>query len=160
MIESRASALKKIKTALSNDSKWSRLLATADDLVRLHLAIFVEPYLTFIAEGKKTIETRFSKKRIPPFETIDTGDIILLKRVGGGIAGICLVEKVWFYNLTPGSVCEIKERFGPAICPADSSFWEVRRDAAYCSLIWVNSYRSLDDLPFQKTDRRGWAVLR
>lgn len=160
MIESRASALRKLKNALSDDREWCGILGSVDALVRLHLAVFAEPYLTFIADGKKTIETRFSKKRIPPFDSIEKGDLVMLKRVGGGIAGVCLVDKVWFYNLTPGSVKEIKERFGKGICPADSSFWDERRDAAYCSLIWVKSYRTLDDVPVQKSDRRGWVVLK
>jgi hypothetical protein len=160
MIESRVSALKKLKEALSNDHKWVGILTSIDALNQVHLAVFVEPYLSYIANGSKTIETRFSKNRIAPFETIEKGDIVLLKRSGGGIAGVCLVEKVWFYNLTPGSLKEIKNRFGKGICPADSAFWDDRRDAAYCSLIWVTAYKPLDDLPFQKSDRRGWVVLK
>jgi hypothetical protein len=160
MIESRASALKKLKTALSRDQKWCGILASVDALVQVHLAVFVEPYLTFIANGQKTIETRFSKKCIAPFESVEKGDIVLLKRPGGGVAGVCLVEKVWFYNLTAGSVNEIRERFGKGICPANAAFWDERRDAAYCSLIWVTAFRSLEDLPFQKSDRRGWAILK
>lgn len=160
MIESRASALNKLKAALSNDHKWGDILASADALIQIHLAVFVEPYLGFIANGSKTIETRFSKNRIAPFQSIEKGDIVLLKRVGGGLAGVCLVEKVWFYNLEPGSLSEIKKRFGKGICPADSAFWDERRDAAYCSLIWVTAYKPLNDLPFQKSDRRGWVILK
>ena len=31
---------------------------------QLHLGIFSEPYLTFILNGEKTIESRFSKNKI------------------------------------------------------------------------------------------------
>lgn len=33
----------------------------------LHLGIFTEPRLTYMLEGKKTIESRFSKNKILPF---------------------------------------------------------------------------------------------
>ena len=34
---------------------------------QLHLGIFTEPYLTYMLDGKKTIESRFSKNKIAPY---------------------------------------------------------------------------------------------
>jgi hypothetical protein len=44
----------------------------------------VEPYLGYILEGKKTIESRFSKPLIPPYRRVALGDVVLLK--AGAIA--------------------------------------------------------------------------
>ena len=75
-------------------------------------------------EGKKTIETRFAKRPCAPYERISAGDIIVLKRASGGIVGICMAERVWFYRLDVESLSLIKETFGSAICPAEESFWD------------------------------------
>ena len=64
----------------------------------IHLAILIEPYLSFILNGKKTIESRFSINRIAPFDKIQTGDIVLLKRAGGPLVGISQVINAWFYQ--------------------------------------------------------------
>ncbi|MCI9434957.1 MAG: hypothetical protein HFI86_06785 [Bacilli bacterium] len=37
---------------------------------KIHLGIFSEPYLTYMLEGKKTIESRFSKNKIVPYNKI------------------------------------------------------------------------------------------
>jgi hypothetical protein len=160
MIEGRDSALNKLKAALADDRQWTDILDSVDELIKIHLAVFVEPYFTFISEGKKSIETRFSKNRIAPFECIEKGDIILLKRSGAGIAGVCVVDQVWFYHLLPGSLDKIKEQFGRGICPSNSDFWDERQSASYCSLIWITSFRSFEDIPFKKSDRRGWVILK
>ncbi len=160
MIESRKSALSKVRSALPENSKWKAILASSDALVQVHLAVFVEPYLSLISDGKKTIESRFSKNCIAPFNAVNVGDIILLKRSGGGIAGICLVEKAWFYRLVPGTLKEIRSLFAGGICPAGTSFWDDRKDSSYCSLIWVCNFTKLPDIPFSKADRRGWVILK
>ena len=48
----------------------------------LHLAVFLEPYLRYILEGKKTVESRFSGRRIAPYGNVQCDDVILLKRSG------------------------------------------------------------------------------
>src|SRR5438105_96656 len=63
----------------------------------IHLAVFIEPFLQYILDGKKTIETRFSSVRCAPYERVRSGDIILLKRTGGPVVGICQIRNAWFY---------------------------------------------------------------
>lgn len=45
----------------------------------IHLGIFSEPYLTYMLEGKKTIESRFSKNKIIPYNQITKDDIVIVK---------------------------------------------------------------------------------
>lgn len=43
----------------------------------IHLGIFSEPYLSYMLDGKKTIESRFSKKKIMPYNRITKEDIVM-----------------------------------------------------------------------------------
>jgi ASC-1-like (ASCH) protein len=123
------------------------------------MAIFREPYLSFIMEGKKKVETRFAKRACPPFGRVADGDVVLLKKAGGAIIGICEVEKVWFYHLDPKSFASIKERFGELICPENASFWIERKTKAVATLMLVKNVFPVKGLTIEKRDRRGWVVF-
>ena len=99
MTNERQNLITSLRTRLGNHPTWGALLSDSQISGRsLHLAILREPYLRFILEGKKTIETRFAKRACAPYKRVSDGDVILLKRVGGNIIGACVVEKVWFYQ--------------------------------------------------------------
>ena len=159
MIGERDRVLKFLKKELASNAFWKKTLEKVDVLTRVHLGIFREPYLGFISTGAKTIESRFSKNRIAPFELADKGDILLLKGKGRGVTGVCIVDRAWFYGLLPGSIEEIRDGFGHGICPAEPDFWEDRRDCAYCSLIWISHYVPVKEFSIPKKDRRGWVIL-
>jgi hypothetical protein len=125
----------------------------------VHLAVLVEPYLTFILEGKKTIESRFSVNRHAPFEQVQRGDIIVLKRSSGPVEGICRVADAWFYQLDPKTWPEI-ERYASALCMDDSSFWKQKRGASYASLMRIEDIIRVPSFDIDKLDPRGWVVLR
>jgi hypothetical protein len=125
----------------------------------VHLAVLVEPYLQFVLDRTKTIESRFSRRRCPPFGRVSEGDVILLKRAGGPVIGLCTVSDVWSYQVEPGTLTEIRDRFGSAIQPQDG-FWDDRREAAFATLMRVEGARTLPDIRVPKRDRRGWVVLR
>ena len=81
-----------------------------------HLAIFKGEGGNLILTGKKTIESRFSRRKDPPFGQISTGDLVYIKQSGKDIIGQFRVKKVIFYDgLTPDDVSEIEERFGKKI---------------------------------------------
>jgi hypothetical protein len=155
----RQRLLLEVRGQMTDHEFWKKKLDKIDAFAGVHLAIFSEPYLTFIANGTKTIESRFSKNRIAPFDQVDRGDVILVKGSGKGISGICWVEQTWFYKITPGTLTEIKDLYGEGICPAEESFWSDRSDRSYCSLIWISHYASLRSIPVKKRDRRGWVKL-
>jgi len=128
--------------------------------IGIHLAIFVEPYLEFVLEGKKTVESRFSVNRVAPYGRVGENDVIFLKRAGGPIVGVCEVTNTWFYKLGPDSFGEIEARFGRAICPVDEDFWADRRHAEYATLMKLGRVHRTEPLAFPKKDRRGWVVLK
>src|SRR5690348_3798482 len=114
MKSKKESIVSRLRKCLVGESAWLRKLSS--NRFTLHLAIFQEPYLTFIMDGRKKIETRFAKRPCPPFQRVSTGDVVLLKESGGDIVGLCEVEEVWFYNLDPDAFKFIKHNFGELIC--------------------------------------------
>ena len=125
----------------------------------VHLAIFVEPYLKFILEGRKTVESRFSSRRCAPYQKVRVGDILLLKRSSGPVVGLCEVAGVWFYRLDPESWDNIKKEFTQELCVQDPGFWEARRHALYATLIRIGHVLPIAPAKFSKYDRRGWVLL-
>jgi hypothetical protein len=158
MNSKRKTIISNLKRSLVNNSLWHKKLLS--ESYELHLAIFQEPYLTFIMEGKKKIETRFAKRACPPFRRVSDGDVVLLKHSGGEIVGICEIEKVWFYNLDPEAFSFIKDRFGEMICPADGSFWTDREDKRVATLMKVKNVNELSGVHIEKRDRRGWVTFK
>ncbi len=161
MVSKNPNLISDLRTSLSTDEFWSRILTPENEKgLALHLAIFREPYLNFIMEGRKTVESRFAKRPCPPFNRVKQGDVILLKRSAGKIVGLCMVDKVWFYKIEPHSLSFIKDKFGKAICPADNSFWEERKLAACATLMLISHVSPLNKIAFKKSDRRGWVVVK
>jgi hypothetical protein len=106
------------------------------------------------------VETRFAKRPCPPYEKVSYGDVLLLKRAGGEITGICEVERVWFYRLVPGSLEIIKEQFGEAICPQNGQFWTDRAEKSVATLMRIKNVSKVTGIRIEKKDRRGWVVFQ
>jgi hypothetical protein len=157
------SVLATLSEAAARDCGWSQVLrdfALGEvSTGALHLAVFVEPYLAYVLDGRKTVESRFSAHRVPPFGQLQRGDVLLLKRAGGPIVGICRVGGVWFYRLEPNSWSEIRDRFGRQLCVDNDEFWQDRSHASYATLMQLEDVRALDPVEIHKRDRRGWVVL-
>ena len=149
-----------LRQRLKRDPFWAeKLAANRTESFSLHLAVLREPYLQFILEGKKTIETRFAKRQCPPFECVSKGDVIMLKRTPGDVVGVCIVEAAWFYRLDPKTLAFIKSKFGKAICSADPSFWEERKKASVATLMLIDQITPVEPFKVEKRDRRGWVVF-
>ena len=148
---------------LEKDAVWRDVLEdcrTEGSATGVHLAVFVEPYLKFLLEGKKTVESRFSVYRCAPYERVKEGDLVFVKRSGGPICGICRVEHVWSYQLDPLSWNRIRSDFAAALCAQDPEFWRSREEASFATLMAVQDVRTIAPITVKKRDRRGWVVLR
>lgn len=152
-----------LQRALQRDPFWEgylpRITHRDTDAPSVHLAVFVEPFLGFVLNGSKTVESRFSANKIAPFDSVRRDDVILLKSAGGPIRGICRAAQVWSYRVQPGSWKEIRNRFAHAMCAEEPDFWEARSGARYATLIRMEDVRPLPAIPFAKSDRRGWVIL-
>jgi hypothetical protein len=126
----------------------------------IHLAVFIEPFLQFVLDGKKTVESRFSVNRCAPYNAVRSGDLILIKRSGGPIVGVAEVSKTWFYELDKPALRSIRTRFGSLLCVEDSSFWDSKSNSCYATLIQLGQVESITPITCLKRDRRGWVVIR
>ena len=141
-------------------SRFEAILSAASLNTSVHLAILVEPFLRYILEGFKTVESRFAVSRRAPYKQVASGDIVILKRAGGPITGLCEVSEAWFYDLDPSTWTDIRQEYSEALCAEDPSFWELRKGASYATLMRIRHVSRINSVPCAKRDRRGWVVLR
>jgi hypothetical protein len=109
-----------------SDALWRDKLHRSisdESTVGVHVAIFSEPFLSYVLAGTKTVDSRFSKHRIAPYGGVVAGDVILIEQAGGPVVGVCSAERVWYYELDKDTMIDIRYRFGALIC-ADEGFWD------------------------------------
>ena len=146
--------LQKIQVDLQNNEYWHNKII--DSKCKIHLALMVEPYLSLILSGKKTIESRFSTKKIIPFNTISVGDIVVLKKSGGDIVAVFEVEKAIFKHLdNENDIEEVKEKYGKDLCLEDK-FWFEKRDANYVTLIKISHLQPVSPITIKRANRQSW----
>ncbi|WP_439681817.1 hypothetical protein [Embleya sp. MST-111070] len=156
MIETRI--LAEILQATEAWDDWDSLgLIDGDDLCGVHIAVMVEPFLGYILDGQKTIESRFSKPLIAPYQRITEGDVVLLK--AGPVRASFRASSVEFLELDDTERARLARDCSDAIC-ADEAFWQAREDKQYATLIGISEVRRLTPIRISKNDRRGWLVLR
>ncbi|MDB5301805.1 MAG: hypothetical protein JWO87_3468 [Phycisphaerales bacterium] len=158
------SAFEALRQAVDGDAFWEEYLKNLSEGTpsgfSVHLAILVDRFLQAVLEGRKTIESRFSVFRCPPFGRVREGDVLLLKKSGGAVMGICRVGKTWSYELDRDSRRFIRDEFSEAMCAQDDEFWRARERGNYATLMQVKNVRRITPMPWQKKDRRGWVVLQ
>lgn len=161
--DAQGAALEQVRKSLATDDYWGRHPALARKRAvgapAVHLAIFIEPYLSMLFEGTKTVESRFSTRRVAPWKQASAGDVMLLKRSGGPVVGVCSVVETWYFPLNPQTWELITTRFAKDICSVDPDLGDLRSDATLASLLRVGNVRRIEPVPFPKSDRRGWVVL-
>lgn len=135
-------------------------------MIKRHLAIFDLDTAHRILAGKKTIETRFSQKKISPFGEVSVGDIVYIKPVGSELAGQFIISKVIFYDgLDSSDLADIRQLYGKRLSlgstEADDKFFDSKKDAKFGTIIFISQVERFITPPIKipKKDRRGWVVL-
>jgi len=124
-----------------------------------HLAILTKPYLEKIVAGQKTIESRFSRARVPPFNKVRAGDVVFLKEVAGPVHAVALTSHVQFFGpLGPSEAEQIMEEYRQGL-QLDSDFKTAKQDSLYATLISLEVVLPLKPLHVIKLDRRPWVAL-
>lgn len=150
-----------LSTNLESDPYWGPRLSnrtTASERI-LHLAVFVEPFLQFVLDGTKTVESRFSAHRCAPYESVRSGDLLLIKESSGPVVAIAEIGQVWFYELDSSAWRTIRQQFGPMLRIEDPEFWTRKSGACFATLMRLERVERLSPLKCEKRDRRGWVVL-
>ena len=153
--------LRQVAAYVPQDSPWRDRIRAAiygDVEVGVHLAVFVEPFLEAILDGRKTIESRFGLHRCTPFERVQRGDIILLKRSGGPVVGLALAGEATYYNLDAVVLDDLRDRFAVQLFAEDDEFWSLRSEKRFATLIEIDATVKIERMAVEKRDRRGWVT--
>ncbi len=134
--------------------------------MKKHLAIFSPEAVKQIFSGSKTIETRFSLKRIAPFGEVNVGDLVYIKPIGKEIAGQFLVKKVISVEgLGEEDLKIIWDSYGKEISFGDDKldqlYFENKIKSNYGTIIFLTKVEQFLTSPIkiEKKDHRGWVVL-
>ena len=104
----------------------------------IHVAIVDQAAAKHLLVGTKSSETRFYRRRRPPFGSIRPGDTVYFKLSGGNFIGTTSVLRVReLDDLTPAGVAHLRSRYNHAI-QAPAPYWRTRRRCRYGLLIWIN----------------------
>ncbi len=125
---------------------------------KIHLGIFGEPYLTYMLEGKKTIESRFSKNKIAPYNQITTNDIVIVKKSSGNVVGYFTIKEVLFFDLNNIPIEKIKSRYNKQLC-VDEIFWTNKKNSNYATLIVIDKLFKLKPFHINKKGMQTWIIL-
>lgn len=161
-LEHRVYALLEVLRGDLNSPEWSGLLAEiqSKSLQRsVHVAIFVEPFLSYILNGLKTIDCRLGRSRIAPYGRVKPGDAILLKLSGGDIVGICRAGEVISRYISSTSLEVLLRANRSALCMIEDDFWKERRERQYVTLVQLEAVSKVGPVPFPRRERSGWQVL-
>lgn len=124
----------------------------------IHLGIFSEPYLTYMLEGKKTIESRFSKNKIMPYNQITKDDIVIVKKSSGDVLAYFTIKDILFFDLNTTSIEAIKTKYSKQLC-VDETFWISKKNSNYATLIIIDKLFKLKPFHINKKGMQTWIIL-
>ena len=124
----------------------------------MHLGVFTEPYLTYILNGNKTIESRFSKNKISPYNKISKDDLVIIKKSSGDILAYFLIKDILFFDLSKTSIDEIKFNYNEHLC-VDEKFWLAKKNSNYATLIFIDKIVKLNPFHINKKGMLTWIKL-
>ena len=112
-------------------------------------------YLTYMLNGNKTIESRFSKNKIIPYNKITKDDIVIIKKSSGDVLGYFTIKDVLFFDLNTTSIEELKLKYNSQLC-VDEIFWNRKKDTKYATLIMIDRLIKLKPFHICKKGMQTW----
>lgn len=125
----------------------------------LHLGVFSEPCLTYMLEGKKTIESRFSKKKCLPWNGIDPKSIVFVKKSGGDVVAYFKIKEIHFFDLEEYKIENIKKKYSRELC-VDDNFWELKKNSKYATLIFIKEIVKIKPFKVTKKGMNTWLKIK
>lgn len=105
--------------------------------------------------GKKTVESRYTKNRIFPYNKISEEDIVLIKKSCGDVLGYFTIKEVIFFELGEIDIECIKSKFGSQLCVTET-FWEAKKNSNYATLIVIDEIVKLKPFYIDKKGMQTW----
>jgi len=129
-------------------------------MARTHLVVLKKEYLSAILDGRKTVESRFTKMAIEPFGRIAAGDVLLLKMTSGPVCAKAKAGRVEQYeNLTLRQMRDLYRRYNTMILGNDA-YWQSKRSCPFGVLVWLEEVEKTKPVWIDKKDWRAWVVLQ
>lgn len=127
----------------------------------IHVAILLPRYIDMILRGSKTVESRLTRRPIPPYRVVHSGDVIYFKASGGGYRALATAGPVHCLELGgPGDVDRLARRFSDTVC-ADEAYWDMKRESRFATFIELHDVRPTDTGPRLAPSRGpAWFVLQ
>jgi len=127
--------------------------------MKYHLVILKKRYLQAILDGRKDIESRFSRTRLAVFEQVQPGDRLFLKVSSGPVCGLATAAAVEsFDQLAPEQLLALKRRYNHRILGSET-YWRSKLTCRFGLLVWLADIRRIEPVPINKKDWRAWVVL-
>ncbi|MBN9389776.1 MAG: ASCH domain-containing protein [Chloroflexi bacterium] len=125
-----------------------------------HIAIMSHrSLLDKIFAGEKTIESRFSRVKSPPFGQITAGDKVYFKLSGGPVLGYARVAQVEeFENLTPQQIEDLTTKYRAELALSED-FLARKMESKFASLLFLEDVTTSEPWTFKQEGRSGWIVL-
>lgn len=111
-------------------------------------------------ERKKTIESRFSKNKILPYNQISKDDIVIVKKSSGNVVAYFTIKEVLFFNLNEISIDEIKNKYSRQLCVENESYWHSKNNSNYATLIIIDKIVKLNPFHIDKKGMQTWVKLK
>jgi len=154
MTESSARIITELQAAMQTDPGWNAV--NLPQAPNIHIAIMSEPFLSYVFDGSKSVESRFSLNKIAPYGKAEPGDMVFMK--AGPIVGCFTISWVKTFDLSEYPVVEIANEYGTRIC-GDDAFWKRKSTKRYATLMGIQNIRRLTPVKITKLDRRAWITL-
>jgi hypothetical protein len=134
--------------------------------MKKHLAILSRSAIKSIIAGDKTIEIRFSKKKIPPFNEVSTGDIVYMKPPGEDLTGQFEVTKVMMLDGLEQTdwdwiKAQFSERMSLGSVSEVKNYFKIHQESKYATIMFIGKVEQFITSPIRiiKRDLRGWLVI-
>lgn len=121
-----------------------------------HLAILDKKrkLLAKIISSEKTIESRWYKAKVVPWDRIKKGETVYFKESGEAVSVRATVAEMLQFYLPTTNVSELLQKYGKEICFAEKDFsklvaWCSQRK--YCILIWLAQVQQIELFEIDKT---------
>lgn len=112
-----------------------------------------------IISGEKTIESRWYKSKITPWDRITAGETVYFKDSGEPVSVRATVAEVWQFHLAETNILELLQKYGTDICfsKQDTSKlveWCSQRN--YCILVRLEKVQKIE--PFE-INKKGFGLM-
>ncbi|MEM6505957.1 MAG: hypothetical protein AAF711_10975 [Planctomycetota bacterium] len=126
----------------------------------IHVAILKPGYIQAILGGTKTIESRLTKTKQPPYGQVKTGERIYLKASGGPFMATALAGHASSFEAeSPAVVDKVYQKHGKEI-RGDTTYWQSKRDCRYITLVELTQVEPISiGPPYKVAYMKAWYVL-